>query len=222
MTWSRRLNLGADDPHVLERGLHARPGIPRRRPRCRRRPPRRPPPAAPDQLLLQQLEVDGHRVQRVLHLVRDARRQPAERDELARVAAQRRLAIGALGLRRLRAARLGPVGRQLGADGVEEAPQLAELVLLGQVEPHVELAAAETREPAPDDVNRPQDQLRERRRDDDGDERAPRGWRAPTSRSSTFSSRRTSSVDTPMRIVPNFSLPSRSGLRTSSVAAPDE
>ena len=46
----------------------------------------------------QQLEVNHHRVERVLHLVRDAGRQPAERHELARIG-ERRLhrATGARG-----------------------------------------------------------------------------------------------------------------------------
>ena len=61
------------------------------RPACRLR---RPAPAAarrsalPD-LRPQQLEVNHHRVQRVLHLVRDAGGQPAERDQLARVGERR-------------------------------------------------------------------------------------------------------------------------------------
>ena len=41
------------------------------------------------ELLLQQLEVDRHRVERVLHLVRDAGHQPAERGQLARVVQRR-------------------------------------------------------------------------------------------------------------------------------------
>ncbi len=45
-----------------------------------------------------------------------------------------------------------------------ELPRSREL-LSGQVEPHVELAAAEARQPALDDVNRPQHPLRQERRD---------------------------------------------------------
>ena len=41
------------------------------------------------ELLLQQLEVNRHRVERVLHLVRDAGHQPPERRELARVVQRR-------------------------------------------------------------------------------------------------------------------------------------
>ena len=41
------------------------------------------------ELLLEQLEVDGHRVERVLDLVRDAGHQPSERGELARVVQRR-------------------------------------------------------------------------------------------------------------------------------------
>ena len=48
------------------------------------------------QLHLEQLEVDHRRVERVLDLVRDARREPAERGELARVA-ERRLDLAQIG-----------------------------------------------------------------------------------------------------------------------------
>ena len=48
------------------------------------------------ELHLQQLEVDHRRVERVLDLVRDAGREPAERGELARVA-ERRLDLAQVG-----------------------------------------------------------------------------------------------------------------------------
>ena len=41
------------------------------------------------ELLLEQLEVNRHRVQRILHFVRDARHQPTERGQLARVVQRR-------------------------------------------------------------------------------------------------------------------------------------
>ena len=92
MTWSRRWISAADDLHVLERARHlgrgsvlaggARAGARRRGAGADRAGQR-------EQLLLQQLEVDRHRVQRVLHLVRDARRQPPERHQLPRVVEHR-------------------------------------------------------------------------------------------------------------------------------------
>ena len=85
---SRRISL-ADDVDVL-RDIGAG-GMPS--PAAGARPVRRRDAAArdrlPRQLLLQQLEVNRHRVERVLHLVRDARHQPAERGELARVVQRR-------------------------------------------------------------------------------------------------------------------------------------
>ena len=44
---------------------------------------------APSELLSQQLEMDGHRVERVLDLMRDAGQQPVERRQLARVTQHR-------------------------------------------------------------------------------------------------------------------------------------
>ena len=110
---------------------------------------------------------------------------------------------------------LRPVGRQLRADGVEERAELAELVVLLEIEPDAELAAAEPRQPAPDHVNRPQEQLREaasptaRRRPA---RRAP--WQSP-GLSDALRSCRISSVETPMRIEPNSMSPSSSGWRNS-------
>ncbi len=63
-----------------------------------------------------------------------------------------------------------PVGRQLLADRVEERPELAELVVAIQVERDAELPLAEACQPAPDHVDRPQEQLREQPRDDDRDQ----------------------------------------------------
>ena len=236
------------------------------------------------ELLLEQLEVDDRRVQRVLHFVRDAGRQPAERGELLRVAergshlghvvqvardehhrgeplieavddvredqpfARRRQAVlvHAIGreareVRRDRAVRLvrrcrlfhglpvrmprrkqiahrarhrvgrsggrmariawlanssfasaskiatasssgflsassplpssagagrRAVGGQTGADGVEEIAELAELVALRQIHDHPELALAQPREAAADDVNRTKRQLCQQHRDE--------------------------------------------------------
>ena len=82
-TWSsRRISL-ADDVDVL-RDVD---GVPAARPWPRR--PATQPPRGCRQLLLQQLEMNGHRVERVLHLVRDAGHQPAERGQLARVVQRR-------------------------------------------------------------------------------------------------------------------------------------
>jgi hypothetical protein len=73
---------------------------------------------------------------------------------------------------------LGAIGRQLCADGVEKGPELAELVLLIEIQTHAELALPESRQTAPDDMNRPQHQLRQQHRpehrDAEGDERRQR------------------------------------------------
>ena len=231
------------------------------------------------ELLPQQLEVNHHRVQRILHLAGDAGRQPSERRELPRIA-QRRLDLAEIlqvardehdadeialrivdGVRhhqplvRLRflapldrygparltvderllgelphrviarqqvvdrcadrdiwqerphrrigeqqqaagvenrhgvlemldreleigdlSRHLGSIGGQLLADRVEEGAELAELVLLIQVQPHAEFAATESREAASDHMDRTQQQLRQQRRDQDGDgQRRERG-----------------------------------------------
>ena len=72
---------------------------------------------------------------------------------------------------------LRTIGRELRADGVEERAELAELLVLLQVEPHAELAAAEPGQAAADDVNRPEQQLREghrpEHRDAQREERRP-------------------------------------------------
>ena len=51
------------------------------------------------------------------------------------------------------------IGGEPGADGVEEIAELAELVALRQIHDHVELAAAQARQAAADDVNGAQRQL---------------------------------------------------------------
>ena len=112
----------------------------------RRRLPRR-------QLLLQQLEMNGHRIQRVLHLVRDAGGQPADHRNAARQLGQlRRLDA----LRRRRA--------QLRADLIEDVAELAELLVVAQIERRAEIAAAQARQAAADHVHRPQHELREQHR----------------------------------------------------------
>ena len=111
----------------------------------------------PCELGPQQLEVNHHRVERILHLVREAGREAAERHELAR------------GLSRV------ALLRQLLADGVEERAQVTELVVLIEVERDAELPFPEPRQSAADHVDRPQEQLREQRGDDDGDEHAGNG-----------------------------------------------
>ena len=55
--------------------------------------------------------------------------------------------------------------RQLRAHGVEEVAELAELVLLRQVHHHAELALAQAGQAASDDVDRPEQQLRQEHRD---------------------------------------------------------
>ena len=52
-----------------------------------------------------------------------------------------------------------PIGRQLRADGVEKRPELAELVVLIQIEADAELAATQSGEAAPEDVDRPKKDL---------------------------------------------------------------
>ncbi len=63
---------------------------------------------------------------------------------------------------------LTPLRGQLGADGVEEAAQLAELVALREVQPEPQLAATEAGEAPADHVDRPQHQASERAGREDG------------------------------------------------------
>ena len=109
------------------------------------------------ELLTQQFEVDGHRVERVLDLVGNAGGEAAE---------------GGHALRQLRdlLARLarGRQRPQLLADRVEDAAQVLHLGFL-QVERHPELAAAQPSEAALDDVNGPQHGLGEQRGEEEGD-----------------------------------------------------
>ena len=232
------------------------------------------------ELLPQQLEVNHHRVQRVLHLVRDARREAAERGQLARVAdgglhlaevleiagdehdadqsaggivnrvrhdqvLDRLAVVGLTPVQRHRPARLAAherlldqllsgvlgryhrfqrgadrsarqqcahgriqehqlvpriddgdgvlevfdgrlemrhlpghlraVRRQLRADGIEEVAQLAELVLLIEVEPDAELARPEAGETAANHVDRSQQELRQEHRDPERDSKRDDG-----------------------------------------------
>ena len=119
----------------------------------------------------------------------------------------RRLEVGHL------AGHLRSIGRQLRAHRVEERAELAELVVLIEVEPHAELAAAEPRQPAADHVDRPQQQLRRaaiapKHRDRQRDA-APITQRRPERRveiaAGSAASRRRS------RIEPNSVSPSSSG-----------
>ena len=68
---------------------------------------------------------------------------------------------------RLLTGELRAIGRQLLADRVEERAQFAELVVLRQVELHAELTFAEPCESAAEHVDWPQQQLCEKRRDQD-------------------------------------------------------
>ena len=79
------------------------------------------------------------------------------------------------------AGHLRSIGRQLFADGVEERAELAELVVLVEVQLHAELAAPQARQTAADHVNRPEQQLREQHRDQhrDGQRRQRRRERGP-------------------------------------------
>ena len=98
--------------------------------------------------------------------MRDPGREPAERGELPRVA-DRRLQLTGI-RRRLEVRRLprdlGSIGRELLAHRVEEGAELAELVLLRQIEMDAEFSLTEPRQAAADHVNRPQQQLRQQRR----------------------------------------------------------
>ena len=60
------------------------------------------------------------------------------------------------------------IGRQLGADRVEKGAELSELVVLIEIQADAEFALAEPCEPAANDVNRPEQQLCEQHRHDDG------------------------------------------------------
>ena len=114
---------------------------------------------------------------------------------------------------------LRSVGRQLRADRVEERAELAELVVLIEIELHAELAASEARQAAADHVNRPQQQLRQQHRDEHRHaerRRAPSTQRRPQRRVEIAA--RISSVETPMRIEPNSVSPSSSGCAELEVA----
>ena len=62
------------------------------------------------------------------------------------------------------------IRRELLADGVEERPELAELVVRRKIERDAELTFAETRQSAADHVDGAQEQLREHRGHDDRDQ----------------------------------------------------
>ena len=91
--------------------------------------------------------MDGHGVERVLHLVRHARRQPPQRRHAPRE-------LGDLAAGRA----LGGQAPHLRADRVEDAAQVLHLGLF-QVEGHAELAASEARQAALNDVNGTQHRL---------------------------------------------------------------
>ena len=120
------------------------------------------------ELLLQQLEVNRHRVERVLHLVRDAGGEPADHGNAARQLGE---------LRRLDALRRRRP--QLRADLIEHIAQLAELRVVAQIERGAEVAAAEPRQAAADHVHRPQHELREQHRRSAPRSAARRRRRAP-------------------------------------------
>ena len=96
------------------------------------------------QLLLQQLEVDGHGVQRVLDLMRNAAEQPSQGRHLGR-------RLDARGPR---------VRVQPRADGLERPLQRREFVSARQVERHVGLTVTEAGQPGPDDMDGLDDSLR--------------------------------------------------------------
>jgi hypothetical protein len=56
---------------------------------------------------------------------------------------------------------LRAIGRELRADRVEKFAQLAELILLVEIQTDAEFTPSEAREAAPDDMNRPEENLRE-------------------------------------------------------------
>jgi hypothetical protein len=82
------------------------------------------------------------------------------------------------------AGHLRAISRQLGADRVEERTELPELVVLTQIESNTELAAAEARQPTADDMNGPEQKLREQHRaqDRDGERGTGRDDRRPQRR----------------------------------------
>ena len=110
------------------------------------------------EFLLQQLEVDRHRIEGVLHLVRDAGREPAERGDAPREVGQLGpfwpIADGLLQLRR---------------HLIEHVAQIAEL-LVAQTERLAELPASQPGQAAGNHVNRPEHHLREEHRDADRDD----------------------------------------------------
>ena len=94
-----------------------------------------PLPPAPAQLLLQQLEVNRHRVERVLHLVRDARGETSQRGHAPRQLQELR-SLGAFRQR----------GLELIGDAGEHVAELLELVAL-EIERRAEVAAAQPDSP---------------------------------------------------------------------------
>ncbi len=102
--------------------------------------------------------------------------RPDDRDRVLEVL-DRRLEVRHL------AGHLRPVRRDLRAHGVEERAELAELVL-AEIELDAQLALSQPRQAAADDMNGPQQQLREERRPEDRHrQRDQRGERGRSERS---------------------------------------
>ena len=99
-------------------------------------------------LHFEQLKMDAHRVERILHLVRDARRHAAECGQSPRHARPRNPPLLLL------------VG-QAGTDHVEGLTQFGELVLLWQREGHAGFAATQAREAGANQQDGPQCPLRQ-------------------------------------------------------------
>ena len=123
---------------------------------------------------------DQHRVERdAWSRIRQQRAHRGVREEqfLARIhdrdgvlqLLDRRFQVGHL------SGHLRPIRRQLLADRVEERAELAELVFLIHVQLHAEFAFAQAGQPAANHVNRPQEELREQRRDQDRHSQRPQG-----------------------------------------------
>ncbi len=124
------------------------------------------------ELLPEQLEVDRHRVEWVLDLMRDPRQDPPERCELARCLHGWPNGIGRGGGRRFgRSVCRGVLldaGRQPPADGLERLLHVRERPIRRQFETNIVFAAAQAAQSGPNHVNRCQDPVGQDQGDEEG------------------------------------------------------
>ena len=106
--------------------------------------------------------------------------------------------------RRALAGQLRAIGGEPRGDGLEGIAEVAELRVARQIDVDVELAAAESREAAPDHVDRPEHDLREQHRRPASPTMSATSVVKSGVRSALSTSVRMSSVETPTRIAPDF------------------